>query len=412
MLSGIGASYNITYVSTKNHRLPEHDRRAPFLWTTLMLRKKAITTWKGMNLHLVESPFWYEPLAFMTIHDNLEGLENALIGVVDFSMWAFLLIIFVCMRFSVVASLAAIESHSKTSSTLSLKQLFLSFISSGIYQKLRSHASKWKGSKCLLVNKWLWALGMSNLVSYAYKAGLTAYLTRTPEPVYPTDLQTVMSICNGQAHCIHTFDGTFGANRHVSKVTPALTQVLRRPNFRNTIPYFLRAQIKAFHNIAIRNSTEYAAPSALLDNIFLVEFVRDCMSLFLPEKIVSTSKVLSFNSFAPIYTSRPCFYQVIKKGLNYVYESGLYDQWQRNIEIRFKMYRLSVIFRELKFSIAGIPFANEKEKWLMYLLCGRCRSRGSRSKPLSLTDLSVVWITYTALLGSICGFLVFEAQRM
>lgn len=400
-LKVVGKSYNLTYVHTKKP-LTLNGETTEFVGAKITLRTRAIITPDSRNLKLLESPFLYKPLAFVTIEDNLDGLENALIGAIDFKMWALLVIVFVCMRISVVTFLSIIDNH------CTFMHLLVSFLASGTYRKLRSHRATWKSSKCLLVNKLIWALGMSTLVSCAYKAGLASFLTRTPEPMYIKDLETLISRCNRQAHCVYVFDGTFGAARRVSEISSSLREVMRVMDSKKIISNFIKAQLESVHRTGYGAKELTTIPIALLHTRNLAEFARESLNLFIPEKKVSPTISLNFNIFTPFYVSRSYFYRIMKKGLSSVRESGLYDHWQRYIDTKMAMHLLNTIHRELTALFPTILFQNEKEKWLMYILCERCKPQSARRKALSFTDLSSISIVYSILMESICGVLVFE----
>lgn len=121
ILSNIGRSYNLTYAQSENHKLPTQERTAPSVRTKLVLRRRSVTTAGGLNLQLVESPFLYEPYAFVTVKENPEELGNVLIGVIDFKMWIFLVLVLMLMRISVVGSISTIESLSQPSAGFNLK---------------------------------------------------------------------------------------------------------------------------------------------------------------------------------------------------------------------------------------------------------------------------------------------------
>lgn len=410
ILSSIGSSYNLTYIPTRIRPQIANDKSALFVWTLVAMRKQARPTVLTTNVQLVESPLFYEPLAFMSIKDCLDGLENALVGAIDFKMWAFLAIVFLCMRFSVVASLSAMDNHRQIYKGLDWKQFIVSFISSGIYKKVKLHAAIWKASKFLLVNKLLWALGMSNLVSYTYKAGLTAFLTNSPVPAYPKDLAALVSDCNKHTSCVGHFGDTFGADRRFSDIN-TLKGVLKRYKVKNrtqsSVVKFLKDEIKSIH-IVTGGRAKSTVPSGLLDTIKTVEFVRNSMKFLVRSKKVSQSIVLSFKTFAPFYVNRSYFYRVIKKGLQSIYESGLYDQWKLYIETKRSIYLFESITRELVLAIPEVSFPTHKANWLMYLLGGRFESHHSASKSLSFSDLSAVWFVFAILLGTICVIFIFE----
>lgn len=407
ILTTIEKPYNITYLTSKKAETPESELKTPILRTTLDLLKRAVPKIGGVNLQLIESPLFYEPFAFLTTKANIKGFESGLTGAIDVMMWVILAIVFVCMRISVVVSLSATASLSQKRNWFKLKLLLVSFMSTGIYKKLRVQAAVWKNSKCLLANKLVWALGMSTLVSYAYKAGLTSFLTHTREPIYPTDLDTLISECNRQVGCVYSSKGTSGQTKYILDKTPSLKQVLRFYKPLQIFRNFLLNQIRIIHKSEY-GSQEHSAPKALLYTLKTVDFTRGCIGLFLPDKKVSASVLLNYRSFAPFYVSRSYFYEFIKKRLNRVYESGLYDHWQRNIERKFSMYMLSGLSREIRSLFKEMRVFNEKEKWLMYLLGGRQNSKGSRSKALSFSDLRSVWILYSMLLTSICAILLLE----
>lgn len=411
VLTIIGNSYNLTYNATKLMQLTASHFGNPLISTKLLLRTSSTILVGAMNLQIVESPFLYEPFAFTTIKTDMVGLENAITCIIDFTIWAFVILVFVCMRVSITACIVAVEAHYKLSNKSSLKHILIIFITARNYKKLASHASKWMVSRCILVNELIWALGLSTILSYACNAGLTAFLTHTPEPIYPHDLETLVSHCMNHENCVVTSTTTYGASRLISDISPALKTVIEQyTNGINIFTEFIKAQIKSSHKSDSDILSLNFPPSAMLDTVKSVELCRHSMRLFMPEKNVSPSRLVNFKSFLPFYVNKSPFYRIIKKALNSVHESGIYDHWQRYFETKSTLYRLSATHKELKAFIPETRLVNLKGNWLMYLLGGRCKTHCSEGTGNQITflNLSLVWTVYPALLASVCIVLFFE----
>lgn len=372
-------------------------------------------------MQIVESPFSSESFAFIETKDSSDSLVRALFDLIDFRMWFLLLGVFLCMRTSVIISIHVMHSQKKEA-TVCLCRFFLA---TGTYRILRRCAASWRTGKILQTNKLLWAFSMSTLVSLAYKAELTAFLTHIPEPQYSNSLNTFIARYPPRPRIrnIATFTRVLAVNETHKEFVPYVLRELEGNNdsfsvrLKDSLKFYKNGKVDFvvdhFTNIYKAKPVDFepdVVPSAALDFLTDVQIVRGSIRLFMPTKKVSPVRIVNkFKFHEPYVVTKTYFYYIIKRVLNIIYESGIFSKWENSLELATAMRHLVETRDSLKASFSNVNFASDKQNWLMYLLNARYRHvTHLMTKALSINKLIGLWFSYGILLGLVSVVFVCE----
>lgn len=376
----------------------------------------------------IEFAFIQQTWAFISVKPGLDVYNEAFTGMLDIGLWISLMGLYIIMRMSVVVSLAIMNSFSGGNIFKIILKLIASFINSGLYRKLKAHSRKWNNVRWHLVTKVVWALTMSTVVSFAYRAELTSFLTKSAENFFPTALKQLTQA----GGIIFSFSsGTLirDPKRVDALIKHSLTLAFEKQelNAKFKIPdYYSKFQsmVKLYSDGSLHliselfrqmSATDLYNKDAIPDEFSIydvqnkVEMQKELLNFFVPSKYVSpvvTENLLVM--IAPFTVDKSYIFSPVKRGLAVCFESGLYMKWAdvHDEATALDSNTLKGIGRLLETSCGNgtqtrddnVCTGIELKHWHGYLMAkqlGKVTANARSTKALEVHNLKIIWIIFS-----------------
>ncbi len=221
------------------------------------------------------------------------------------------------MRLSVAVSLTIVKSQFEN------PNLVNSFLTQGLYSRIKPFLRNWKHMRLHLFNKVVWTFTLYTLINMDFKAIMTSFLTKNLEPSYPKDIEHVNS--TGMI----TITAVTHLDRKVTYVRcgDENTKFYKTAQIGNSGMRCLTAKLFIHHKktdgYTNRTSEEFPDTFAVLGPSQYTNMQKDLMKVFVPEKWVSpVIKANTYENMRPLIVDRNFFYPIFKKGLASLLESG------------------------------------------------------------------------------------------
>lgn len=277
---------------------------------------------------------------------------------------------------------------------------------------------------------------MSSVLNQAYKGKMFSFLTKSPDPYYPLNLQTLarskvkVMTCTGMLHrgvwkaaILVNLEETMTAAEENGAGFPSYYKF-----FSESIEYLgewlnglreFTSRIYAQTHIKL-NSNEiyewerYPEEFAVLEPMKHVHMQKIVLNLFTPEKWVSPAVPIStFMTTMPWTVDRGYFYPLFKNALGSLFESGLYDRWDRfhdDINGVDNFHSVAWRLKEKGLNVSAIEFPVEEKHWNGYYFGSeKHRKMGLNEDvgPISSSVLTAMWVFAGSLFfASVLTFLV------
>lgn len=344
----------------------------------------------------VEFAFKLEPTTFVVIQHRRDGFNEAIAGMLDWSLWFMLLALYLTMRLSVAVSLAIV----KKSENLNLLNIFMN---QGLYSHIKPFLRDWKHIRWHLLNKVVWAFTLGTLVNMAYRAKMTSFLTKCTEPSYPKDIRQVNSSGIMTKTIVTYLHGkpNFGRCKenikYISQIDMAGLRCL-------TAGFFIHH--KNSDEFGNRKAEEYPGTFTVLGPSQYTNMLKDLMKAFVPAKwISSVIKVDTFAIMRPYVVNKNFFYPIFKNCLASLVESGLYEKWEIYYQEMLSwrnFHSTKTAIEDLSGKKVQAEFPVKMNHWHSYLMTnkmyGGSHSEGSAKqaepRKLSFRDLQVLWMVF------------------
>lgn len=393
----LGKKHNFTFGGNDISTLPPGTLRRG-IFERRILQASNLDSFSSKNRRqVIEYAFVQESWAHMVVLERLEHHNQAITEVFDVPLWLYLFILHIVLRLSNSISVYAVENNFK----VSVSKFLGLMISRELNKKLKSYSQSWKHIYFHKVNKLVWSLGITTIVSFAYKGNLVSCLTREPEPQYaktfedvvmsgmtirtfyvekltngsskpflPTDIQQKLQNCKVR----HLGDRKFLLNINKSLIYSGSVD-----NF--TIDMFEAQYIQQKSNGA---NNYFQKEFAVADPLKNIRALRRLLTELIPSLWISP--IVGSDSFRTVrpFVVDPDYYPIFKDGLARLQESGMFYKWGLYYEDRMQAQQQKQIERIIttKHNVSGTYFST--------VLLSK-----HKLGPWNMQELRIIWIVYT-----------------
>ncbi|CAL8122851.1 unnamed protein product [Orchesella dallaii] len=383
---------------------------------------------KRQRWQILEHGMVFDQWGYMVVKERENAYNTALTKPFDLWAWICLLVSCMCLCILFVTSiLVDFYSFSIPDSfrvmTLIVCNVFGSVLDQSVQSSFAKSYNLWFHKSILGV--WLlWSLAIV-IVNQAYRGIMFSFLTISPDPKFPV---TLKALAESDLKII-TFTSITYKRRFRSMVSVNLEEVMipgmvpgvdypiYYKDFNKSIDFFrsnLQGMCDMSAKLFLENNLELA-PNHTVDwdplpeNFAVFEFVKHVdmqkriLQLYLPSKWESSLiPVPNFMTRMPWTVSRNYFYPAFRRGLSFIYESGLYNRWDKyHDEINgFKnFYAVRVSISKLKVNTSKIRYAVPEKNWRNYYFSTVKKQLFLEPESVSVKVLKTVWILSAIVLG-------------
>lgn len=417
----LSQKYNFTYLPV-GAKLT-HGWRRHFLY---IIRRQTMTQDYLINImykndrQVVETGLIMDHWAFMVVKKKQNFHQTALSNPFKFP---FILIFFLALGTIALLSVFTLKLQNDKISFESVTKSLTALVGTCLDQSVSGTGGKYKNILWII---WLFSI---LLVSNIFRGKMFLSLTTTTHFNYSESLPELVK----SSIMVATFELAKPATRGNvrSEVLTHLADALKDDSFKYPTYYLeLHNSIKFFpvwltgmglltRDLFLQEHKAVLSTQSNPDNIMPEEFAvldlkkhvemqRDLLSLYLPRKWLSP--VISVNmvtSCMPWTVTTNYFYEIFKRGLGLLFESGLYTRWDRfhdDINGLKNFYDVNNLLGLEDMKTSGeINFQVNMDNWhnfYFYLkqenhkACDNCVLENGRNDGLGLTELSIVWIFF------------------
>ncbi|CAL8122854.1 unnamed protein product [Orchesella dallaii] len=386
---------------------------------------------------VLEHGMVFDQWGYLVVTEREKAYDTALTKPFDLWTWICLLFSCLCICILFITGILA-ESFNLFSIPDSFRVMTLivcNVVASVLDQSVQSSFSKIYNLWChkSIVGVWLlWSFAIL-IINQAYRGIMFSFLTLSPDPKFP---DTLKALAESDLKII-TFSVTIHNNQLRAIVSVNLEEVMvpgqvpgvdypiYYEDFNKSIEFFshnLQGICDFSAKVFLENNLELA-PNHTVDwdpfpkNFGVFELVKHVdmqkhiLQLYMPSKWVSSAiHVPNFMTRMPWTVTRNYFYPAFRRGLSFIYESGLYNRWDKyhdeiNGLVMFYAVRFSI--SRLKVNTSKIQYAVPEKKWRNYYFSTVKRQLFSEPEPVSVEVLKTVWILSAIVLGfAILGFVL------
>lgn len=407
---------------------------------------------KPNRRQIVEHGLVFDQWGYMVAKERLSSYDTALVGPFDVFTW--LGILFSVLGLSFVFILAAILKalQKKVVSKRVIKidfdhnhytildtvwhekslRYFLYFIGSLLDQSVMTIVSKlklWGKANNVLATLWILWCFCNFLLGQLYKGKMFSFLTRSPEPEFPTSFQSLAE----SGILIWTFSG-FYKHEYLNEVMNAkdITFPSYYNDFNHSLKYipewlnglrrfaanlYLQTNKHILPNGTTIDSEEIPESFASFDYLKHIYMHKQVLNLYSPEKWSSpVVPVFGFMSTMPWTLNKNYFYPLFRRGLSQIYEGGLYNRWDRyhdSINGLDNFYWVKHLMEDKGVHASDIiTSVPDEDKWHNYYYNSddvrTTTQHFQNSEAVSVLVLKVVWFLSAALFVVSGIFLILE----
>lgn len=228
----------------------------------------------------------------------------------------------------------------------------------------------------------IWSSLMSLSFNQVYKAKMFSFLTKSPDPEYPDTLESLVNskisvvTYTGMSHknawkpaLVVNLEETIESAMEEKRNYPFYYDTLKNSTlyigeWLNGMREFASKLYAQQHKHLLPNGTfswrRYTEELAVFEPFKHIFMQRHVMNLFLPDKWVSISiSISTFMTAMPWTVDRGYFHPLFKHALGAIFESGLYDRWDRfhdDINGIDNFYHVWWKLHELGINVSAIKF--------------------------------------------------------
>ncbi len=383
--------------------------------------------------YIVTLGFVYDQWGYFVSKERLHNYDTALIGPFDTLSWISILLSIsgLAIVFLVILKYSSIHAFSQVEK---LFRILIYFFGSLLDQSVSTLVTQLPvlGHATKSLTKFLWLSWCFSafLLGQLYKGEMFSFLTKSPEPDYPTSLENLAR----SGLLMYSFTGSGYNGKHIATFALYLQEVMSAPNasypeyyhkFRDSLIYmheWLNGMRDLTRNMYLQENVhlidknksdanfgdKVSKSFASFDYLKHMFMHKQLLKLYFPNKWTSpVVSVFGFMSTMPWTVDKNFFYPIFKRGLGQIYESGLYNRWDRYHDSYNGLDSFSRVRNLIKDTGAlnesdiktSVPEKNWRNSYYHYLYNRESKQERKVFEPVSIMLLKIVWILAGILLG-------------